>query len=72
MPAAEQQIPEWVERMRAAGYPVIPATRELPEEPPYVFTRVPSRRPLFRRMGAMVRGLVRAHPKNSRGNASIP
>jgi hypothetical protein len=36
---AENSVPRWVEKMRAAGYQVMPATRETLPDPEHVLPR---------------------------------
>jgi len=66
---AEQTVPDWIARMRAAGYVVTPATRDTLPDPEHV---LPARVGYLRHRVRGIRRLLRPHRSPHPGHARIP
>ncbi len=65
----EQTVPEWIARMRTAGYVVTPATRDTLPDPEYV---LPARVGYLRHRLRGIGQLLRSHRSPRPGHARIP
>ncbi|HEX6041782.1 hypothetical protein [Longimicrobium sp.] len=75
VPEAQQRVPEWVVRLRAAGYNVRIGTLDepLPEIPEAFFYPPPSAsRRLAERLSAPFRKLLRTNASTRPGHAPLP
>lgn len=66
---AEQNVPEWVDRMRAAGYVVTPATRDTLPDPEHV---LPARTGYLRHRLHGIGRRLRPHRSPRPGHARLP
>ena len=66
---SEETVPVWVERMRAAGYAVTPATLDVLPDPEHVLPAPVADRPVHSRG---IKRLLRSHRPPYRRHARLP